>query len=391
MKKNNNKGFSLIEVIVAITVLSIIAFPLANSFLHATKLNAEARRVRGANVVAQGVLEEFGSKNLDTLLAEAKDSLGNTYYTYTPEEKDAEGNITQEETYKFSKYMYDEGGNVLLDNGVPYIFGPNNERLFVDVTMTPANYVINNYCVPSISDIYYKENIMINADLNVYDAAAISKFRLNYGITDKRQIKKKTTLTATVTVIESVTEATKYEVAIRLKFEYEANGTVLNYSKYVTTKTVSQLSDLPNVYLLYTIFDKTGITTDFTADDVVDVELIYVTDNSKLPEKQLNVYLIEQETTGKNVYYQEGIMHISNSNVNGVVKKQSVNGSIVENVSLANNYLKLYTNVLDVDNLTSSDKTEKSLFKVTVEVYQDAEKTKQLLSVSSSKEIIYAR
>jgi len=385
----NNKGFSLVEVMVAITVLSIIALPLANSFIHATKLNAKARQVRSANVVAQTILEDFKSKPLDTLIAESKDTYGNVYYVHNDEEVDGAGNVTVQESYVFRKFGYDENGLLLLQDSVPYIKGQNNEKFFVDITMTPEAYAVNNYCVPLVSDIYYKGNIMINADLSIYDATAISRFNIDYGIS-RDKIKKETTLVIETKVIDSATEATTYETVLNLYFKYEANGTVLNYRKYVTSKTVTELSDLPKVYLLYTVFDKYSNNTDFVAEDKINVEFSYLTDSSNLPSKTMDVYVIEQETTGVNSLSQEGTMHILNTNLVGKMTKKDTLGNNEQTVD-PSNHLFVYSNVLNVDNLTQGNEKKNSLYKVTVVVYADSAKTNELLTVSTTKEIIYAR
>ena len=40
----NNKGFSLVEVLVAMAVLAIIAIPVLNAFSNSARVNARARR-----------------------------------------------------------------------------------------------------------------------------------------------------------------------------------------------------------------------------------------------------------------------------------------------------------------------------------------------------------
>jgi len=226
--------------------------------------------------------------------------------------------------------------------------------------MTPEAYAVNNYCVPLVSDIYYKGNIMINADLSIYDATAISRFNIDYGIS-RDKIKKETTLVIETKVIDSATEATTYETVLNLYFKYEANGTVLNYRKYVTSKTVTELSDLPKVYLLYTVFDKYSNNTDFVAEDKINVEFSYLTDSSNLPSKTMDVYLIEQETTGVNSLSQEGTMHILNTNLVGKMTKKDTLGNNEQTVD-PSNHLFVYSNVLNVDNLTQGNEKKNSLY-----------------------------
>lgn len=55
--KKGNKGFSLVEVMIAITILAIIVTPFLASFLRATKINAKSRKMLRATTVAENVME----------------------------------------------------------------------------------------------------------------------------------------------------------------------------------------------------------------------------------------------------------------------------------------------------------------------------------------------
>ena len=104
----------------------------------------------------------------------------------------------------------------------------------------------------------------------------------------------------------------------------------------------------------------------------------------------MDVYLIEQETTGVNSLSQEGTMHILNTNLVGKMTKKDTLGNNEQTVD-PSNHLFVYSNVLNVDNLTQGNEKKNSLYKVTVVVYADSAKTNKLLTVSTTKEIIYAR
>lgn len=69
MAAKQNKGFSLIELLVAITILAIIAVPIMHGFVTGARTNAKARRVEQATEVAQNVMEDIKAKSLEELLA----------------------------------------------------------------------------------------------------------------------------------------------------------------------------------------------------------------------------------------------------------------------------------------------------------------------------------
>ena len=61
----SNKGFTLVEVLVAILVLSIILVPLLSAFVVSANTNAKARRTLRATTLAQNVMEELKAYSLE--------------------------------------------------------------------------------------------------------------------------------------------------------------------------------------------------------------------------------------------------------------------------------------------------------------------------------------
>lgn len=87
VKKNKsvgNQGFSLVELLVAVTILAIIAIPFLHSFVTAARTNAKAKKVMNATTAAQNVFEELKGEELSQYL--------NTYHNTQSPLKDASGN-----------------------------------------------------------------------------------------------------------------------------------------------------------------------------------------------------------------------------------------------------------------------------------------------------------
>ena len=61
MIKCNNRGFTLIELIIAIAMLAVITIPLLSYFSDAAKHNAQNRRKHNASIEAQNILESLKS------------------------------------------------------------------------------------------------------------------------------------------------------------------------------------------------------------------------------------------------------------------------------------------------------------------------------------------
>lgn len=59
VRKMNNKGFSLVEVIVAMAILAIISIPLLSYFMDSIKYNAVMRTKQQATLEAQSIIEQL--------------------------------------------------------------------------------------------------------------------------------------------------------------------------------------------------------------------------------------------------------------------------------------------------------------------------------------------
>lgn len=59
MKKKADQGFSLVEVIIALSILAIVSIPLLSSFAQSAKTNAKAREIMNATNLAQNIVEEI--------------------------------------------------------------------------------------------------------------------------------------------------------------------------------------------------------------------------------------------------------------------------------------------------------------------------------------------
>lgn len=66
-KPNSNAGFSLVELLIAVTILSIIVIPLMHLFLSSAKLNVKSRQTLRATTVAQDIMEGLKAYDVDEL------------------------------------------------------------------------------------------------------------------------------------------------------------------------------------------------------------------------------------------------------------------------------------------------------------------------------------
>ncbi len=82
MVKSNNKGFSLVELIVAIAVFAILVYPITNALIMATKTTATSTKKQYAVEKAEEIMENFKTASLGDKVALPDDN-GTKTYTFT--------------------------------------------------------------------------------------------------------------------------------------------------------------------------------------------------------------------------------------------------------------------------------------------------------------------
>lgn len=128
--QKNNKGFSLIELLVAITILAVVMIPMLHSFITSARANAKARKVMEATTAAQNLMEEMKSENLPKYLTDKG-------FSKVPVMKDEDSG----EQYK------DVDGNGIVgyykafDSSESSALTVNDREFRAKVTLDPHNYM----------------------------------------------------------------------------------------------------------------------------------------------------------------------------------------------------------------------------------------------------------
>lgn len=68
--KNPNAGFSLVELLIAVTILAIIVVPLLHMFVTSTRINVKSRQTLRATTVAQDIMEGLKAYTLEEVSAQ---------------------------------------------------------------------------------------------------------------------------------------------------------------------------------------------------------------------------------------------------------------------------------------------------------------------------------
>lgn len=69
MKKLNNRGFSLLELLIAVLILSIITVPLLHTYVTASRTAAKSRQAGDATAAAQNIVEAIQANSVSSVLS----------------------------------------------------------------------------------------------------------------------------------------------------------------------------------------------------------------------------------------------------------------------------------------------------------------------------------
>lgn len=72
-RKQDNRGFSLVELIIAIAILAFVVAPILRAFVSSARTNNKAQRMLSATTVAQNVMEEVKGTAFKTLIKAGTD------------------------------------------------------------------------------------------------------------------------------------------------------------------------------------------------------------------------------------------------------------------------------------------------------------------------------
>lgn len=193
-RKLNHKGFSLIEVLIAVAILAIVSLPILKAFSTSAMVNRNARRQENANTAASAITEQFKSMTVGSLVEKYGDT---TKYGFgekvTGDGESGDGSYTN----KAYEYDADTGRYTfyVTSRDKSYYEGINGEEFYVEVELNPKQYEnqydlsgnlitdndnpsnnINSYDMPKFSDINSKENYVVRDILYKYDNDAKGNF-----------------------------------------------------------------------------------------------------------------------------------------------------------------------------------------------------------------------
>lgn len=161
MAKTNNKGFSLIEIVIAVAILSILLTPIIRQFANTMETSRKAKALQEANETASYEIEEFQSLS--------KKELDKTY--------DAGGTAgaTSVVEYKKTAKLVDK-------NGQPIMNGTSE----AEVDYTIYQYNLEDSKIGAKNDVYSNTVMLDDLSLQIRSfggETATKHYKIAYGLT----------------------------------------------------------------------------------------------------------------------------------------------------------------------------------------------------------------
>jgi prepilin-type N-terminal cleavage/methylation domain-containing protein len=257
----NDKGFSLVELLVCIAIIAIVFGPILKNFLVSARVNAKARKAQQETILAQNIVEDVKAK---TILEIASAYNDNTI---------VHGNKTI-----YTKKLIQDGKNkydvqITIDKDVYKDVNPDGD---------PVGY--NNYKMPVIIDINEIKNVI--ATENHETSMAISVLYNNY-----RWYREQTKTDTGYTVgeyseddvrtnldrdIQVTIKNLSGNIRVRVEAVYTCGAVPGSGSESYVLKEADYNHDMYGIYVFYNpiIHDKVTIHKDSTITDTIDLFLV---------------------------------------------------------------------------------------------------------------------
>lgn len=270
----NNKGFSIVELIVCVAILSIASMPILRSFNIAIKTNVKAQSMQNATSLAEGVMEEIKGHSITEL---------ETIYSSAAGEGNDSADIVKKtsnsNSYVRGKLPSGKDGVVIKEADGVYIFykkdavADSGEKFDV-VASIDAKSVYNveqeptGTPIPDASDANSKElpvlerldtgkNAAISTEINKYDESAIPTLidmfydleRDDYVSADPDISVSNRYKKITVTVNENTTKTkVNCDVTYSATISKGSNSHDLDFTKNIYS---AEYDSYPGIYIFY--------------------------------------------------------------------------------------------------------------------------------------------
>ena len=255
--KDNNKGFSLLELLVAVAILAVVVTPFLMAFLTTTRINASTKNQQRARFAATNVMEDIRSVNAEDIVAVTKDErklLDDGTYLYkqgssaTFDGKDVTvGEVRVEKVEdKVYKYITTE-----MSDGVPYTVEAELNANPEDNKATIHNLddMVNIYAMKKSTDAFYQ----LDAITDFGKIEELAEKRLNSRDDETlQQIYNSVNREIRIDVVENKNNSNNVDVVVNVDYTVPYGAEITDAHTPRNQVIYSKSKDkLKNIYLFY--------------------------------------------------------------------------------------------------------------------------------------------
>ena len=376
MTRRKNAGLTIVEILISITIFSILMIPIVSSIVSSLKMSTNAKETQYRNDYAENLMESVKSLAMDELdnsvYFENSGTLPGSFdYNYAPggkKEITLADSTTKE--IEFGKYTI-TGQTKLGTKQETYSYRIElDNSYYAEKNANDSTYVDpNNLALGVVEDIDYTKVALIDGTILNYDTTATNALR-----TKKLQALKEKfpedyedlidrdtgidrfavdTGRRLLLIQVSGSKALGYDVKCVLNYA-DSNGLISGDNIVSYTPYATHFSDgLPNIYLMYNpcfynggyqkediiALDVSGITD--TGDDIPEVNLFLIETAETYARSIENSGAIAESEKGKVLYNNSVANGVSRDDVNVLfyhANKAGTNADVVAKVGLYHNF-----------------------------------------------------
>lgn len=130
--QKNNKGFTLVEVLIAVSILAVLVVPLMANFVTSSKVNQKTKRVMSGTAIAQNIMEGISSYGVEGTIIQLEDAgadevklkfvpdnmqptnWGKCRMDYSTTVDSVTGETTYQPNYTNDRYQDDDNEDIIL-------------------------------------------------------------------------------------------------------------------------------------------------------------------------------------------------------------------------------------------------------------------------------------
>ncbi len=339
-RKNNNKGFTLVELIIAVAILAIAISPLIANFIQSSKMNMAGRKNLDEMNLAQDIMEGlsgYTADEIDEYMTEVIDDTTNTkkltgkFLPTTSSYSDVDKVPASSD--KILKYMIKDVKTV---GSVKNVY---NAEVILDPTGTDQEY-FNDQIVADISEInqYYDAVFTVPTDEDVSEAISVLQGRSSTNLQDEQWHGKLKREIAVDIENSNPGGVPNYKVKVTRTYgpamgESGVLGLGTSDSHVITTENICRMDSDKFPRSVYIYFE--GIEG-ATSSDVENKEKIAVTNTTG---QDITVYLIRtqgiNDSTGE--VYEDDVLYGNSFGCSVGIISKDASGADTENVHIVSN------------------------------------------------------